>query len=155
MLLISSYAYADSTNSKVELVEKLMETYELTRTLSTFTSTYTAEAKRLYNNVPNTFWESKEYSNAVKDYEETLWNGWRQAYIEYLTEEELKQILAFAETPLGKKFLMMQKNMEPIFTDIAGEANAKLNDKFAHLMQQFQNRQLEKSGQFQEDSGAI
>ena len=102
VLLFSAYTYAESDNSKVDLVEKLMVEYELISTLSLYSTAYTTEVKRVYKHLPSSFWESKEYTKAINDYEKSMWDGWRQAYIDYLNEEELRELITFVESRTNK-----------------------------------------------------
>ena len=130
-LFVSFSAFADQ---KLRLVDEYMKVAKLDDSLVHYKNAYTVEAKRLYKNVQYSFWNGQEYKKLMSDYEKNLWKGWRKAYYDYLTESELKELLAFLQTDLGKKFLQMNVDMGPMFSRVATDAGAVLNDDFDALM---------------------
>ncbi|MBL1142820.1 MAG: DUF2059 domain-containing protein [Proteobacteria bacterium] len=137
LLIAFITACSVSADPKQKLVDEYMEAMKINNTLKSFSSSYTLEAKRLYKDLPESFWTNDEYKKLIFDYEKALWEGWRAAYHKYLTEEELKELLQFLQTDLGKKFLRMQVEMEPIFTKVASNSAAILNDEFTLLIKSY------------------
>lgn len=68
-------------------------------------------------------------------YEKNLWKGWCEAYYNYMSEKELRELLAFLKTDIGIKYLQMQLEIEPLFTKVTMESVAVLNDDFSALVE--------------------
>ncbi len=140
LLILSFVSCSVSTDSSNKLIEKYMKTVGVDEIVDQYSYAYTTEGKRLYKDLPNSFWESKDYLKIMNDYKKDLWSEWRSVYKKNLTESELIQLTDFLNTDLGKKFLSMQKELQPIFTEVSIKTASKLNDKFIELVQNYKSR---------------
>lgn len=139
-LIVAWFSCSSPAESKNDLVDQYMNVTNVDEIIKQYSYAYTAEAKRLYKNLPESFWSSKEYLKIIDEYENELWEDWKSVYNTKISENELKQLINFLKTDLGKKFLNIQKDTQPLFTKVALNAGGKLNDHFAELINNYKFR---------------
>jgi len=140
LLIIVSLSCAASDEIKTKLVNKYLHASKHEQLLIEFDKSYTTEAKRLHPYLPKSFWSSNEYKTIINEYNKNLWAGWEKTYYNHLTKKELKELLNFLDTDLGQKFLRMQLELDPVYTEVTNKSVAILNDKFGHLIYEHKNR---------------
>lgn len=98
VVALSATSFAQS-NTKTEKVRKLLEVTGSTSLSKQMIDNIVEMYKQSYSDVQQTFWEEfRKEANA-----EELQSQIIPIYEKYYTEEELTQLIAFYESPLGRK----------------------------------------------------
>ena len=137
LALFSTIACSDNGEEKMLLVNEYMQLSELNKTITLYSETYTSQAKRTYSYAPSTIWTSPEYGEIMLQYHADLWSSWAKVYYSHLSSDELKELIEFLTSPLGKKFLSLQLELEPIFTKASFSASSRVDNKLNELLKKY------------------
>ncbi len=132
LFFLSSYSCAEDNND-----DKILRYFEVTDVLGTIDRqmvAYIEDIKYAYPDLSSKIIERREVKQAVEDYKREVITAWTQILKTKLSNEELSEMLAFIETPLGKKFIALQEKLGPEFDEVGSIANRNLNDKISRLL---------------------
>ena len=112
ILLSSTLAYSQTDTPKQQQIVKIMELTQAHKLLDNMMRTFKESFKESYPDVDQKFWNEFFEEISTKD----LVNMNVAIYDKHFNEEEVKGLLAFYESPLGKKViekmpLIMQESM--------------------------------------------
>jgi hypothetical protein len=99
---------------KVRNIQKLMEITGAKEIQQQLLSQIFGNLQREYPNVPNRFWES--FAQELKPDE--LFDQLIPIYAKYYTNQELEQLIAFYDTPVGKKTIQILPQLSAESADV-------------------------------------
>ncbi|MEI6310927.1 MAG: DUF2059 domain-containing protein [Bacteroidota bacterium] len=144
LLLLCTLSFASQAQSKEykKLVKEYMET---TNALAQFNANIVTildmfKGKETYSEIPDKFWVDFQ-AEIEKTSETRLIDMFVEIYYKYFTEEDLKEIIAFYKTPIGKKLL---QNNPAIIKD-AMNIGKKWGEEIAEQVIEKINKEIKKN----------
>lgn len=103
LALVTTFSFGQENNTYKSTLTKMMQVSGSEVTFKTAIDQMISMIKQQQSNIPNEFWD--EFVTEInKDAIGKLVDLILPVYQKHLTEADLRQLIAFYETPIGKKF---------------------------------------------------
>ena len=142
LLLISSTSFAQADSAKVKDIKKLLEVSGTVKMVKTIMTQYIGMMKTnpAYKDVPDSYFDKVL---AIIDYDEFV-ALYVPVYDKHFTHSEIKEIIAYQQSPVGKKVVEKQPLIMTESMQIGQAFGEKLGMKVYQILQEEKAKEKKK-----------